>query len=316
MASTGKLTTVLGEVDPADYPGVVDAHEHLVCDISKNSPGVALQDVDGAIAEMRQFAASGGAILGEASSLGMARDPQALVRISRESGVPIVMGGGYYTAAFHPPEVADATTDELVSTMRRDLDGELSGVPAGFLGEVGTSWPFHQDEIKVLEAAFRVQRETGVMVSVHVGRDSQAPFEVVRYLEQFGGTPDRTVICHIDRTLFEIDDMLRLAATGCYVEMDLFGRDPYDYKFETPLGRLPTDEERLRNMDRLVDAGFASQLLMAQDFHKEGQWSINGGIGYGHVAKTVLPLMASLGYSTTDIELISRANPLRALGHP
>ena len=48
--------------------------------------------------------------------------------------------------------------------------------------------------------------------------DPAQPQEVADFIVAEGGNPPRTIVSHIDRTLFTDDDLLRLADTGCVIE--------------------------------------------------------------------------------------------------
>ena len=51
----------------------------------------------------------GGGTLVDATSIGLGRDPVGLARISRQTGVNIVMGASYYVALSHNSEMNDMT---------------------------------------------------------------------------------------------------------------------------------------------------------------------------------------------------------------
>ena len=62
-------------------------------------------DLETTIEEVRRYRdAVGGAIVDE-TTIGIGRNPEGLARISRESGVHIIMGAGFYVAAVHPKDM-------------------------------------------------------------------------------------------------------------------------------------------------------------------------------------------------------------------
>src|SRR5262245_2448007 len=123
------VQTVLGPV-PADELGIVMPHEHILWDgVLAGGPGpvdddegralarepvrldtlwwvrqnytrsfddIVLLDEDLAAAELRRYRQVGGGTVVEATPAGLSRSPEGLARISRASGVHIVMGSGYY----------------------------------------------------------------------------------------------------------------------------------------------------------------------------------------------------------------------------
>ena len=131
---TGKIMTVAGPIDPDDL-GTTIMHEHLFIALAKQvapderSPAsdVALwgekltlenlhlarsrrsifdnwilSDEDLAIREAMEFRKMGGDSIVEMTSTGIHRDPEGLLRVSRATGLNIVMGSGWYQKAYHP----------------------------------------------------------------------------------------------------------------------------------------------------------------------------------------------------------------------
>ena len=138
----GKVQTVLGVIESQDV-GITVPHEHLLIDGKciftepeaasdralayepvdwhnlswlryhpyENLDNMRLLDEQEAIDEAMIFKKSGGQTIVDVTINGIGRDPKALSRISRATGLNVVMGSGYYVA---PTEaVADATTFEF-----------------------------------------------------------------------------------------------------------------------------------------------------------------------------------------------------------
>ena len=72
-----------------------------------------LTDVDTAINEVAMYRDAGGGAIVEATTIGIGRAPEALVRISRATGVHVVMGAGFYVDAVHPEDMAQRTVEDL-----------------------------------------------------------------------------------------------------------------------------------------------------------------------------------------------------------
>ena len=191
----GLVQTVLGTVPPSEL-GVTTTHEHLYLDFSfmyrpaedslsqeledapialenlgwirrnyySNRFNLQLMDPDATVDELRRYRGVGGGAIVEATTIGIGRNPDALVRISRESGVHVVMGAGYYVDAVHPEDMdgrrpGRSGAGDYVRDIVDGVDG--SGVKAGIIGEVGCTWPLTPNERKSLAAAAISQRETG-----------------------------------------------------------------------------------------------------------------------------------------------------------
>jgi phosphotriesterase-related protein len=341
-AVRGSVQTVLGPVNP-DHLGVTQTHEHLVIDlVGRMGPraetpeelarwdepitlenlyevrrfirlfaeNLRLDDLDLAAEELRAFAAAGGGTVVDLTTIDLGRDPAALERISRETGVRIVMGTAYYVHDFHPPEIAQMSEEELAGVFVRDL---TEAEPrAGIVGEIGMTWPHHPDEVKVLRAAVRAQRETGAPLSIHPGRDPRAPLAAVDVVEDAGGDPARTVVGHIDRTLTRREDIHALADRGVYLEFDLFGQESSYYDLDTRID-MPNDAARIDHVASLLERGDGDRVLLSQDICRKAHLRRYGGEGYGHLLSHVVPMMRRKGLSEDEIEALLIDNPARLL---
>jgi phosphotriesterase-related protein len=84
---------------------------------------------------------------------------RALARIARATGLHILMGSGYYVAPTHPPHVASLTEREITAEIIRDVTQGVAdtGIRAGVIGEIASSWPMASEEVKVFRAAGHAQ---------------------------------------------------------------------------------------------------------------------------------------------------------------
>ena len=126
----GRAQTVLGAIAPEQL-GITLTHEHLLIDMSPlfgppeqagakgfyyepvsletagrirhwsapNLDNAQLTDVNEAIDEANIYKQYGGGSLVDATSIGIKRDATGLARISRATGVNIIMGASYYVDA-------------------------------------------------------------------------------------------------------------------------------------------------------------------------------------------------------------------------
>ena len=56
----------------------------------------------------------------DATTTGIGRKPDALVQISLESGVHLVMGSGFYIQAAHPEDMDERSVDDLAREIVSD----------------------------------------------------------------------------------------------------------------------------------------------------------------------------------------------------
>ncbi|MDE2862688.1 MAG: aryldialkylphosphatase, partial [Chloroflexota bacterium] len=254
----GKVQTVRGLIEPEEL-GVTLAHEHLLVDLSPtytpptepgerefweqpvsletigrirhyatpNRDNVVLSDIPTAINEISLYRQHGGSSLVDATSIGIARDPRGLAEISRATGVNVIMGSSYYVDSAHPPDMDGRSEATIREEIVRDVAEGAPGtaIRSGIIGEIGCSWPLTDNERKVLRASVGAQQLTGAALLIHPGRNETAPLEIMAVLEDAGADLGRTVMGHLDRTVFQRETLIRIAESGCYLEWDLFGRE-------------------------------------------------------------------------------------------
>ena len=347
MAKTplsGKAQTVLGPVD-GDTMGITLPHEHLLIDFkvmfkepeaaadkgralapvtmanlgwvrqnfSSSLDNLRLLDEDVARDEALLFKQAGGRTMVDPTNGGLARDPAALARIARATGLHVVMGAGYYVQAAHPPALSRRSVDDIAREIVADLTVGVgdTGVRAGLIGEIGCTWPWTDDEKKVVRAAVAAQRETGAPLMIHPGRNSRAPMQILELVGKEGGNLKRTIMCHIDRTIADRKHLMELAQTGCYLEYDLFGLETSYYPYN-PDFDMPNDGGRMAQILRLIEDGHTRQVLMSHDIaykHLLTKW---GGCGYHHLLVNVVPRLRRKGLDDRAIRGLIVDNPRRA----
>jgi phosphotriesterase-related protein len=340
----GVVRTVLADIAPEEL-GVTMTHEHLLVDFrylfaepadsatralayapialehhgwirfnwNVSYENLSLLDVDLAVAELGRFARAGGRSVVDATSLGIGRDPAGLARIARATGLHVIMGSGHYLKETHPPEMAGRPVGSIADEIERDVTmgvGE-SSVRAGIIGEIGCSWPWHPNEQKALQAAVIAQTRTGAPLMIHPPRHEPAPLEIVRAVRAWGGDPTRTIMCHVDRTFHDRRALGELAATGVYLELDLFGHELSHYPFN-PRGYMPSDGQRVEQIAWLLDQGYGARILISHDICFKHRLARYGGHGYDHVLINVVPRMRNLGIADDVITRILVENPAQA----
>ena len=343
----GKVQTVRGLISP-DELGVTLTHEHILSnatalipppaeanrkdhyykpvsvdtlgyirhygDTLVNADDFSLRDVPTAIQEVSLYKQHGGNSLVEASSIGLGRDPIGLARISRGSGINIIMGASYYVPIAHPPDMDSRSEDDLVEGIVRDVtegvDG--TGIRSGVIGEVGCWYPLTDNGLKVLRASGRAQRITGAPISIHPGRNVKAPLEIIDILSQVGAELGHTVMGHLERTFTKVSEFKAVAESGCYLEWDLFGEER-SYYDGNPRFDMPSDDTRIDQIGWLIAEGYGDKLLVAHDIAYKHRLVKNGGHGYCYILAHVVPRMRARGFSEDAIHKILVDNPRAVL---
>ena len=292
---------------------------------TSNVDNLKLYEEETAREEAAWYYRAGGDTLIDPTTRYIARDPRALVRISRGSGVRIVAGTGFYVAETHPPDMDIRSEEDLAAEMIGELtEGiDYTGVRAGFIGEIGCFWPLREAERKVLRGAAMASIETGAAVMVHPGRHPDAPPQIVSILAEVGMPTDKIIMAHMDRTILDADAVLRFAESGCYLEYDLFGVETSMFPTvaeKTPAGLVPSrppglsmisDAQRLDWLDLLIGHGYTERLLMSMDICTKHRLHRHGGHGYDHILENIVPWMRRRGTTEEILQTLMVDNPRR-----
>jgi phosphotriesterase-related protein len=339
---SGKVMTVLGQV-PVEDLGVTLMHEHLLLDASSwwkrpccateiglaerpidvgmigelrmnpflNRDNCQLLDADVAVEELALYTDLGGQTLVDATCLGIGRDPRALQKISRRSGLNIVMGTGFYLEASHPAYVRKMSVEEIGMAIARDCGGVSDDIPivaAGLIGEIGVSKDFTAEEEKVLRGAARASRMTGVPLMVHLPGWERLAHRVLDVVEDEGGDLRHTVLCHMNPSHNDPTYQRSLADRGAFLEYDMIGMD---YFYADQQAQSPSDEENAAAIASLVADGYGKSILISHDVFLKMMLTRHGGFGYGYILKHFVPRLKRHGVNDQAIRTMLVDNPRR-----
>ena len=266
-----------------------------------NKDNSKLDHIPTIIEEVNLYKQFGGTALVDATSLGLGRDPIGLTRISRATGVNIIMGSSFYVGVTHPADMDDRSEESLTEQIVGDV-----------VRGVGKTGPLRPNEQKVLRATARAQRITGAPILIHPGRDQSSPAEIMSILLEAGADPKRVIVGHLDRTIFDKKLLKDLAETGCFLEYDVFGQETSLYP-AAPHIDMPNDGQRLNMLAWLISEGHGGQLLVSHDIARKNRLVRYGGHGYCYFLEYMVPRMRIKRFEEEDIRQILVDNPKRAL---
>jgi phosphotriesterase-related protein len=354
------VMTVSGPVSPKDL-GITLTHEHCLIDLRSywNSPQEAtrrafaeapvalgnigrsrrnpflnrdnliLSDAEVAAQELMEFRKLGGQTVVDLTLPDIGRDPTALLGLAKVTGLNIVAGCGHYIQISHPQSIAAESIESISERLLMEIREGIGDtrIQAGVLGEIGTSCPIHPDEEKVLRAAARAHKATGIAIAVHL---SPAPTldqwmgpAALDILEREGVDPRRVLLCHLDNMLAPGEDFRKalklhsdLAERGCFLGYDGCGKEHYfpsGSRAAFPSFWCPHDRERAVAATSLLESGFGAQLLLSHDICFKIELTQYGGFGYGHVLRTFACNLQDYGIREHEIEKLLTDNPRRWL---
>lgn len=342
----GKIQTVLGLIEP-EQMGVTLTHEHLLIDLDgyfaeadeastrfyadqpvtidmlgkmgklwfRNHANLRLLDERLAIKEALRFKHAGGNSMVDTTGIGIARDPLALTRISRATGLNVVMGGSYYIPMFHPDDMDEREEGAIEEEIVRDVTVGVgdTGVRSGVIGEIGCMAPMDDTIAKVLRASARASVRTGAPITIHPGFEEYSPAEILDVLIEAGADPKQIIMGHIGPVVKDLGALRDLASSGCYIEHDLFGYESTNHEYLGRTGGQISDAKRIERLEHLVEHGYEDQLLVAQDRCSLIHLEQYGGPGYAHILENIVPRMRKRGFTQDLLDKALIGNPAKAL---
>ena len=322
MIKMARVRTVGGDIDPEEL-GVTLMHEHLLvrnpwlmkpkdeekralaeAQVSMNIRGclwrdgnicadnLLLDSKSDAVLEVLAYKKAGGTSLVDVTSTGLGRDVRGVVEISRNSGLNIVCGTGWYLDFVFPPHIRNTTAESLSQQMIKELtEGIGEGqTRAGVIGEIGCSYPWTNDEKKVLEAASMAQVRTGAPIDIHSAihdvqnkRLLKPVGEYLDFLLTKDANPDRVYVSHMD---FTSDDTRYhrsiIDKYGVVLGYDGFGQESYWDSLYPGCGGV-SDKTRVETLVDLMRSGYERYLVVSHDICAKMSLRKYGGHGYSHI---------------------------------
>lgn len=254
-----QIQTVRGPI-PLDQLGPTMLHEHIFMDYDEKWKDKSMQFV---CTELQKLVDLGGKTLVDV----MPRSDRKMdwyKEIAAQVDLNIVVSTGYYLERlpqFVPSECLERSEDEMYAIMMRELTEGIgdSGIRASVIKVAGdqpqlTSW-----EIKVMRAAARAQKDTGVPICTHACAGAASQFNT---LTVAGADPQRIYLSHVEaefgwegRSLREQVKYLEAIARR---SGSLFFNN-FEFQFDTP------HEDLMYLMHYLLDRGLGERILYGMD---------------------------------------------------
>jgi phosphotriesterase-related protein len=251
--------------------------------------------------EMRGALKDGVACLVDAGTADQGRSVAFLRQLSQNSGMPIVVSGGYYLQMTYSPETIRSSEDQLAGTLVRDANAERWGA----FGEIGTSAVMTFDEHKVLRAVGKAHLRTNIPIFTHTSNGKMA-LEQLDLFEAVGVKPEHVVIGHLSRVDDSKANLHReIARRGAFCGFDGSGSS------------MEVDAKQVPMIQAMIDAGYTERVLLSSDFNTDVRTlkdlKKNGGLGYARAVAQMTPLLQKAGVSEQAIRTITIDNPRRFL---
>ncbi|ODM99152.1 Phosphotriesterase-related protein, partial [Orchesella cincta] len=263
--------------------------------------------------EVLRYKSAGGGTIVENTVEGIGRNLGVLKQLSVDSGVTIIAGTGFYVAAAQSHSVLNYKVEDMYNIMMKELlESNKDGIKCGIVGEIGSSWPIEEFEKRAIQATAQIQLATKKPITFHPGRHPEAPFEIMRIFTEEGGNPEDVVMSHLDRTIFDEEQLLEFAKYKTFTQYDLFGTEVSYYQLQESIDFI-SDAQRIYKLKFLKDNGHLDQITVSHDIHTKHRLANFGGHGFAHFLQNIVPKMRLRGFTEDEINAITSKNPKRWL---
>ena len=230
-----------------------------------------------------------------------------------KSGMHIVACTGQHL--FPPDPMLARTVEQIAELFRREIEAGIDGtdVRAGVINATRSN-EISAFEDKVLRAAARVSKVTGVAIQTHTHARLRAGEKQADILESEGVSAARVAFGHSDDS-GDMDYLIGLCRRGYTLDMD-------HMNFGLAADATLPWQKRADNIKRLIDAGFTQQLLFSQDSafsssllppQARDQRETRNPDGMLFNIRKLIPYLIENGVSKAAIHMITVENPQRLL---
>ena len=305
------IDSVSGPLDTADL-GFTLMHEHILV----QSPGVkdnfAVFDreaeVANAVQRLKEVQGRGVRTLVDLT-VGNWRDIPFVKEAVAASGMQVIVATGLYWDVPHYFRAQSGRSIEHIAELfTRDItDGIMdTGVKAGVI-KCATDEPGVTEDVeRILRAAAKAHRATGVHISTHTHALSEVGLKQQDIFEDEGVDLGRVVIGHSGDTE-DTAYLQKLCDRGSFIGMDRFGLDLF----------MPTPQ-RVATIKKMCDLGYANRMVLSHDAACYIDWvdpnlrqSALPRWNFNYIPDDVLPALREAGVSEDDITAMTVDNARR-----
>ena len=307
VGSESTIMTVNGPMAPAQM-GTTLPHEHVLVDFigaADVSPDRYDRDevFETVLPHIQQFRELGGQTLIECTPAYLGRDPLLLKRLSEAAGLHILTNTGYYGArddTFLPPHAFTESPDQLAARWIREWEDGIdgTGIRPGFM-KIGVDGGALSDvDRKLVQAAARTHRKTGLTIAAHTG-PAEAAFEELAVLDREGVDPSAWIWVHAHAER-DMTRHVEAAQRGAWVEFD---------------GLRPDRIERhVALAANMKEHGALHRTLISHDagWYRVGEPSGGTFRPYDTLFTAFLPALKNTGFTDAEIHQVLVTNPAEA----
>jgi phosphotriesterase-related protein len=305
------INSVSGPIDTGDL-GFTLMHEHIMVQtpgVKENFPVWDREaELAKAVQKLKDVQERGVKTMVDLT-VGDWRDIPFVKEAVAQSSIQLIVATGlYWEVPAHFNARSGRPVEYIADLFTRDITEGImdTGVKAGII-KCATDEPGVTTDVeRVLRAAARAHRATGVPISTHTHAASQVGLKQQDVFDSEGVDLGRCVIGHSGDSE-DTDYLKKMCDRGSYIGMDRFGIDLF----------LPTPQ-RVATLKKMCDMGYAKQMVLSHDASCYFDWAdanlVAGGLPnwhFNYIPDDILPALREAGVSEDDISTMTVDNPRR-----
>ena len=306
------LMTVTGKMLSNKVHNVL-AHEHVVTNFAGAETVRTSKNIDSALVKslpyFKALKASGINVVFECTPAYIGRDVLLLKKLSELSEINIVTNTGFYTAvdkkylpAFVHTESEETIAQRWEDEFKHGIEG--TGIRPGFIKLGVGDGAIDSIESKLLRAAIRVSKTTGLTIVNHTGNYEAAQSEYDLAVKE-GLSPDKMVWTHAQNAT-DAERKL-LAEKGMWISLDGVS----DLNLDVYVASIIYMKEN-KLLDRLLishDDGLT--VIKNGSYGKLELFKMGDSEPYLTITKKLIPLLKDRRFTQSDIDQMMTVNPVR-----
>ena len=287
-----------------------------------NWDGLSFDDEIMMLGEIMDYQKSGGKSILELSVPGIRTKVPAIKKLAEKTGAHIIISTGLYTGDSWPDKYISMSEKEIYDYMINEVNNgvEDTGIKPGHLKIAVNNLTGREES--ALRAAAKVANETGMSLTIHCD-DGRQVVEVLKsesmdvsraviahVASAFGVRDTKLLVTHPEFFTLRLEYIKELLDTGVNISLEF---SPGNFESEDQNRTIVPDWLRLAGIIKLLDQGYADQIVFGTDTCAKVMTRRYGGEGYCRLTRFAVPKLREFGVSDYHIRTITERNPRRIL---
>lgn len=302
------IRTIWKDIRPEEA-GHAQCHEHIWLKKGASyevNHALCMDDRRRSLAELKNYYQAGGRLIVDAQPTGCGRDAAMLAELSMESRVFIVAAAGFHKKEFFDNLLLFSwSEDELAGLYEKEIEAgiEASGQAsslyrAGILkAAADRNWQTDPVYQKLFGAVAKAAGRTNAPVMIHTEKGNDIP-GMIRWFQERGISPEKLLICHLDRTHYDTDYHKKVLSTGCFLCYDSIHRLKY-----------VSEQEEMALLCAIKESGLTGQIVLSLDTTNQRLRSYYAeDMGLDYILTTFVPQLREHGFTDQEIRQMCTTN--------